>query len=218
MLSISRSAEVPFLNIISYLIQFVKFRSICMFQRTRGVCSIYAEGQRELICEALEESLSPRTSAYDSRSVIRSAGPDRGFGIQGNQLHIVAFKRKICIYRSDREIRSGSPATGPLNSPLLLYHSPPHLSIGKINKNYAIFLVKPHKTGQKQQKMGDFSPILSFFRLAMAGKGHTVAIFTNFEGDFSFRIHNFDQIHTRSRNFFIHVMKTFHCIGDLFNQ
>ena len=55
MLSNSRSAEVPFLNIISYLIQFVKFRCICAFSGTRGVCSICAEGQRELICEALEE-------------------------------------------------------------------------------------------------------------------------------------------------------------------
>lgn len=84
MLSIFRSAEVPFLNIISYLIQFVKFRSICAFQRTRGVCSICAEGQCVLICEALEELHLPRTSAYDSRSVVRSAGPDPGFGIQGN--------------------------------------------------------------------------------------------------------------------------------------
>ena len=209
---------MPFLNIISYLIQFVKFRCICAFRRTREVHSICVEGQSILICEALEE-----ISFKGWRSICGASPSDRrtrarGFGIQGKKLHIVAFKRKFCICIPDREIRSGSPATGPLNSPLLLYHSPHDLSIGKINKNYAIFLVKPHKTGQKYEKMGDFSPILSLFRLSMAGKSQTVAIFTNFEGDFSFRVHNFDQIHARSRNFFIHVVKTFHCAGNLFNQ
>ena len=163
MLSIFRSAEVPFLNIISYLIKFVKFCSICAFRRTRGVCLICAKGQCVLICEALEELHSPRTSAYDSRSVIRSAGPAQGFR---DSREIVAYS---CIQEKNLHmyvrsgIRAGSPATGPLKSPLLLYHIAPQMSIGKFNKNYTIFLVKPHKNGQKCKKNRHFWRFLVIF-------------------------------------------------------
>ena len=85
-------------------------------------------------------------------------------------------------------------------------------------KNHLIFCKYCTNPGKNARKTAISGGFWSLFRLSMASKGQTVAIFTNFEGDFSFRVHNFDQIHTRSRNFFFHVVKTFHCAGNLFNQ
>lgn len=83
----SRSAEVPFLNIISYLIQFVKFRSICAFQRTREVHSNCVEGQSVLICATLEE-----ISFKGWRSICGASQSDRR-----GQSRVSGFKVISCI-------------------------------------------------------------------------------------------------------------------------
>ena len=50
----------------------------------------------------------------------------------------------------------------PAQSPLLLYHSPHDLSIGKINKICAIFLVKPHKMQEKPPFLAVFGHFFGF--------------------------------------------------------
>jgi len=57
-----------------------------------------------------------RSGSSDRRRWTRGRGGVGGvFGIQGKKSHMVAFKGKFCICMPDREIRAGSPATGPLS-------------------------------------------------------------------------------------------------------
>ena len=80
----SRSAEVPFLNIISYLIQFVKFRSICRALDRRRMVEHRWRGRENWFAMMLEERKVRGRREHMPIGNVRSAGPDRGFGIQGN--------------------------------------------------------------------------------------------------------------------------------------
>ena len=148
---------MPFLTIISYIIQIVKLRTSCPKLVRSGVFRYARRGRENWFVMMWEECVGregcglafkidrsicdSRSGESDRRGRARGVGGVGGcFGKCGWMGHIVAFNRKICIYRSDREIRAESPATGPLKSPLLLYHSPHDLSIPNFNKKSLDFL------------------------------------------------------------------------------